>query len=321
MFTKFPKIGQFRDVINHVKQKTRFVGLDDAGEALFDATLPLPKMVFEGTVKLHGTNAAVVLNEDGSIHFQSRERIITPTDDNAGFATWASTIDWNNKFFNHVFNGFTNVIIFGEWCGGNIQQGVALNQLPKMFVIFKVLADGNWLDASSLCWPEKHIFNIRKFPKFEVEIDFEHPQHIQNQLIDITEAVEAECPVGKVFGVSGIGEGVVWTAVTDKSLIFKVKGEKHSASKVKRLASVDMYLVASIEEFVENTVTENRLNQGLDNVTLDVKSTGDFIRWVFNDIITEEADVIEASGLEPKNIGKYVSDKAKKFFFERIKNA
>jgi hypothetical protein len=82
-----------------------------------------------------------------------------------------------------------------------------------------------------------------------------------------------------------------------------------------------MDLVASIEEFIENTVTENRLNQALEHVTLDMKSTGDFIRWIYNDILTEEADVIEASGLDPKNIGKYVSDKAKKFFFERIKNA
>jgi hypothetical protein len=319
MFTKFPKIGQFRDVINHVKQKTRFVGLDDAGEALFDATLPLPKMVFEGTVKLHGTNAAVALNEDGSIHFQSRERIITPTDDNAGFAVWASTIDWYKFIF--PFGDFQKVVVFGEWCGGNIQQGVAINQLPKMFVIFKVLADGQWFHTEGLSWPEKRIFNIRQFPKFEVEIDFDNPVLVQNQLIELTEAVEAECPVGKAFHISGVGEGVVWTAVTDKSLIFKVKGEKHSASKVKRLASVDMDLVASIEEFVENTVTENRLNQGLENVALDVKSTGDFIRWVFNDIITEEADVIVASGLEPKNIGKYVSDKAKKFFFNRIKNA
>lgn len=319
MFTKFPKIGQFRDVINHVKQKTRFVGLDDTGEALFDATLPLPKMVFEGTVKLHGTNAAVVRNVNDVIHFQSRERIITPADDNAGFAAWASTINWDR--FLLPYDGFRDVAVFGEWCGGNIQQGVAINQLPKMFVIFKVLADGQWFHTESLSWPEKRIFNIRQFPKFEVEVDFENPQYIQNKLIEITETVEAECPFGKAFHVSGVGEGVVWTAVTDKSLIFKVKGEKHSASKVKRLASVDMDLVASIEEFVENTVTENRLNQGLENVTLDVKSTGDFIRWVFNDIITEEVDVIEASGLEPKNIGKYVSYKAKKFFFERIKNA
>jgi hypothetical protein len=275
-------------------------------------------MVFEGTVKLHGTNAAVVRSADNSIHFQSRERIITPTSDNAGFATWASTIDWNK--FLLVFGNFQKVVVFGEWCGGSIQKGVALNQLPKMFVIFKVLADGQWFHAPALSWPENRIFNIRQFPTFEVEIDFENPQHIQNKLIEITEAVEAECPVGKTFHVSGIGEGVVWTAVTDKSLIFKVKGEKHSSSKVKKLASVDMDFVANIEEFIENTVTENRLNQGLEKVTLDMKSTGDFIRWIYNDILTEEADVIVAFGLDPKDIGKYVSDKAKKFFFKRIKN-
>ena len=40
------------------------------------------------TEKLDGTNAAVVVREDGTVYAQSRTRVITPGDDNFGFAYW-----------------------------------------------------------------------------------------------------------------------------------------------------------------------------------------------------------------------------------------
>ncbi len=317
--TKFPSIVQFRDIIRTVKDRTHWAGKDENGEPIFDRTRRLPELSFEGTVKLHGTNAAVVRNEDGSFHFQSRENIITPEKDNAGFALWASTINWEDFFF--PFPEDSRVALFGEWCGGNIQNGVALNQLPKMFVIFKALVDDEWMLVESLQWPEKNIFNIRQFPKFNIVIDFENPANAQNPLIELTLAVEQECPVGKAFGISGVGEGIVWTCKEDKSLVFKVKGEKHSVSKVKTLVPVDAEKLANIAEFIDSTVTENRLNQALENIDeLSTKCTGQFIRWVFNDILKEEADVIVASMLDEKEIGKAVANKAKTWFFERIKN-
>ena len=60
-----------------------------------------------------------------------------------------------------------------------------------------------------------------------IAIDFNNPEKAQNELIKIMEEVEAECPIGKAFGVSGTGEGVVISHLTeDGSLIqAKVKGE------------------------------------------------------------------------------------------------
>ena len=40
------------------------------------------------TEKLDGTNACVVVGEDGAVTAQSRTRIITPQADNYGFALW-----------------------------------------------------------------------------------------------------------------------------------------------------------------------------------------------------------------------------------------
>ena len=40
------------------------------------------------TEKIDGTNACVIVTADGEVLAQSRSRIITPTDDNYGFARW-----------------------------------------------------------------------------------------------------------------------------------------------------------------------------------------------------------------------------------------
>ena len=322
-FKRFPKIGQFRDVINHVVQKTRFAGLDKAGEPIYDVTKRQPVLSFEGTVKLHGTNSAVVRNEDGTIHFQSRERIITPKSDNAGFATWASTIDWKRIF--SLTKASSRIEVFGEWCGGSIQAGVALNQLTKRFVVFKVYIDEVPVKFN-FCEEHSNIFNITDFQKFNVDIDFEKPSSVQNFLVERTLEVEERCPFAQAFGVTGTGEGIVWTCKEDPSIMFKTKGEKHSASRVKTLVGVDEKLLATMEEFITNTVTENRLNQGIDflnasGLEISTKSTGDFIRWVYNDIITEEANVIVASQIDSKKLGGIIAKAAKTWFFERLNNA
>ena len=74
---------------------------------------------------------------------------------------------------------------------------------------------------------ESNIYFINRFPTFEVEIDFNRPELIQNTLVDLTIQVENECPVAKVFGFDNtVGEGIVWYN-HEHGLRFKVKGELH----------------------------------------------------------------------------------------------
>jgi hypothetical protein len=40
------------------------------------------------TEKIDGTNGAIVVSEDGKVYAQSRNRVISPDDDNYGFAKW-----------------------------------------------------------------------------------------------------------------------------------------------------------------------------------------------------------------------------------------
>jgi hypothetical protein len=102
---------------------------------------------------------------------------------------------------------------------------------------------------------------------------------------------------------------------------FKVKGEKHSSSKVKTLAAVDVDKLNSITEFIEYAVTDSRFKQALENTypnnePIDVKKMGDLIRWVVNDVIKEESDTLVKNGLEPKDVNKYISTKVREMFFK-----
>lgn len=240
----------------------------------------------------------------------------------------------------------------GEWAGQGIQKGVAINGLPKAFYIFGmkigdtvisvdhgVNVESGWLPISWLneLMPkcnedlkkvnECGIYVITQFPTYEITIDPNNPIDSQQQLIDITNEVEACCPVAKQRDVTGVGEGVVWVP-NDASLIrntgtwFKVKGNKHSSSKVKKLASVDVEKLNTIREFIEYAVTDNRIEQaivecGMTTETFVRTKTGDVVRWVMNDIIKEEIDTMQENGIEPKQIGSHVS-KAVNLFLSNL---
>ena len=341
---KFPSIEQFRTVVSNVNRRYNFVGLDENGEAVYDQSMPKPVLTFKGTVKLHGTNAGVSYNEVDGIWAQSRENIITPEKDNAGFAFF---VESNKEAFIDLMNQVkaetgldltTNTItIYGEWCGGNIQKGVGITNLVKSFFIFGVkvtphteteedLKDNPayWVAYHYLEATDNKIYNIDNFTTFTIDIDFNMPQLVQNQLSDMTIGVEEECPVAKSFGYSGIGEGIVWSCEYQGVVHrFKVKGEKHSSSKVKVLASVDTEKLTSIQKFVDYAVTESRFKQSLENTfpnnePIDVKKMGDVIRWVVNDVIKEEMDTMVDNQIEPKEVNKHISAKVRQMFFSLV---
>lgn len=318
---KFPSIEQFRNIIRFVRERHDFQGKDETGEPIYQHTSPYPTIKFKGTVKLHGTNSAIVRYNDGRTEFQSRERVLNLNDDNAGFMR-----EMLNKHTDFLFDDVEfdeYIAIYGEWCGTGIQKGVAISELPKMFVIFACKVDDNWIEFNKSD-SDQLIFNINDFKTWEIDIDFEHPELSQNQLIEWTLEVEEECPVGKFFGVTGIGEGIVFSANwNDQHLVFKSKGEKHSASKVKKISSVNVDEINSINEFVDYVLTESRLNQGIEKLKeagkeVNQKSTGDFLRWIVNDVIKEEQDTIIENGLDTKKINSAISNKARTWFFNNF---
>jgi hypothetical protein len=326
----YPSIEQFRSVIAHEKRQASYRGLDEEGNAIYEPLASLPTKTYTGTVKLHGTNCGVSFNNTHGLWVQSRNNVITPLKDNAGFATF---VEGRKKVFYEMFLDTVNnqnvdtdentVTIFGEFIGKGIQKGVGVSELEKSMFIFGVKVTPHakenpsyWVDYKSLKFPAERIYNISDYQTYEIKIDFNDPLQVQNKLIELTEEVEKECPVAKAFGISGIGEGIVWTNGENK---FKVKGELHSSSKVKILAAVDVDLLESIKDFVNYAVTENRFNQAIENIfpnngPKDIKKLGDLIKWVNSDIIKEELDTLIKNNLEPKQVMGATAKKVKEMF-------
>lgn len=84
------------------------------------------------TEKIDGTNAAVVVTEDGDCYAQSRNRVITPEADNAGFAAW---VWWHADLLATVLGVGVH---YGEWWGSGIQRGYGLTGGEKRLSLFNV---------------------------------------------------------------------------------------------------------------------------------------------------------------------------------------
>lgn len=91
------------------------------------------------TEKLDGTNGCVVVGEDGSVEAQSRSRLITPQDDNFGFAKWVLA---HADELRELGPGYH----YGEWWGSGIQRGYGLTE--KRFSLFNV---SRWGESRPAC--------------------------------------------------------------------------------------------------------------------------------------------------------------------------
>jgi len=84
------------------------------------------------TEKIDGTNASITITEDGQFLTASRNRFITPEDDNYGFSRWAH----EHKEDLMKLGVGTH---FGEWWGNGIQRGYDVPE--KRFSLFNVMKD------------------------------------------------------------------------------------------------------------------------------------------------------------------------------------
>lgn len=314
---KFGSIGQFRNFIKTMQY------------------LGWRKINLIGTVKIHGTNSSVGLDlKDNSLFYQSRNKVLSLDDDNYDFAKY---IEDNKSEFLKIFDEIKNkintekydsIIIYGELAGKGIQNKVAVSQIDRFFAPFSIVGVNkdtvDELDVKLSINESIRFYPVETFGVYNVQLDLDNVHLAQQEIKDLTISIENECPVGKYFGVSGTGEGIVFTDET-KQYSFKSKGEKHSVSKVKVIADVDIEKINKIKDFVDYSVTENRLNQGIEylkemNRELDISNMGDFLRWLANDVLKEEQDVIIENGLDNdlKAIMKSVSSKSRTWFMDKI---
>ena len=344
MFIPFPSIESFRKVVADVRKNVDYHG----------NPYPYPVIEYVGRPKLHGTNAGIRF-KDGQLYPQSRSRTIDNMSDNAGFAAWVKA---NEKQLMALMTPLTesnDFTVYGEWIGPGIQKNVAINEIPeKSFVVFAYRDNEKnsdvLLDFPKFVWKEPvedpnfetlveypNIFHIDIAPHKNLTIDFGNPEAAVEALETATMEYENECPFGKKFGVSGIGEGLVWslapTHLRDENshrFTFKTKGEKHGNKSAKNAEKPKVAVSAErIEDFnklLDTLLPDWRLEQGykalkdeaeLAGVELSRGDTGEFIKWVNKDILKEDDDIVAASGFEWKVIAAAVANRARQFFFNK----
>lgn len=315
-----------------------------------------PTITVQLTEKIHGTNASVCFSEKTGLWVQSKNNIITPESDNAGCAAFVMAREQEFLILIHQIAHAHNIdlhneilTLYFEWCGGNIQKNSCVSGLDKRAILFshfkvsgmteEVSDDGRvtneyWMpltstDYNSVLATEAGIYHVSDFYEVELQIDFERPAVAQNQLVEIAEGIENNSRIAGAFGKpDNIGEGVVGVFFHQEQFYrFKVKCEKHSKTKVKKLAKVDEVKEGKIVDFVNNHACPAwRLEQawqevfGIENEKLEptVKATGDFLRAVHKDVQKEETDVLEDMGLTWQEVNSKLSKVAREWFMEQL---
>lgn len=301
---------------------------------------------YNSKIKLHGTNAAVQVHEDGTVVAQSRSQVITQQNDNMGFANWVKQNE--DKWATSESRGW---VVFGEWCGSGIQSGVAISNIDKkIFAVFAALRMDNddfVVDPHMLSFLCKGLGDdvlVLPWHTTKAFFDFtESTEELQAKIDKINEDVleiEKNDPwVKQMFGVDGVGEGLVFyprfvTNVDDieiflmqdfANLSFKAKGEQHKNVKTSAPAQIDAAKAANAVVFADMVLTEARLMQGAhetrlsDTEVFSMKSLGKFLQWTMNDVQKETVDELDASNLTWKDVAKVVQTQARTWYVEKAK--
>jgi len=323
MFLKFPSIESF-----HHKVK--------AGKKYFSG-----EMTYNVRPKLHGTNAGVVFHPTDGVYAQSRSRVITPDNDNMGFAKFVNTLGITvSPTQNNIF------VVFGEWAGEGIQSKDAITKIgKKVFAPFVVVEykpsgdevvrvytnDGDLKNMIGMLGLEGHadVVTIDTIDTIQINFSGDNLQDVADRLndkIDVYEKVDTW--VKEKFGVEGPGEGFVVTPQTmDYDVFynwtFKIKTETHSVNKSSKSAVVAAEPSSDVVEFVNRFVTEPRLEQAVSELggddEMDMSKMGEFLKWMGQDIKKESGDELEASNLEWKNVSKLITNKSRMWFMNRYK--
>ena len=298
----YPSIEQFRQVVTE--------------QARLKAKYPDREMrrTYRGTVKIHGTNAAIRFDPylPRKATAQSRTRDLTLESDNYGFAAFVAGLDDSVLDELHAETG-GEVPVFGEWCGKGIQatHNLAMDKVSRRFVMFDF--------PSTPVLRQAGIYSVLDMQTWYRSVDFADPSDVaraSEEFAALTEQVDAACPAGAHFGVEGVGEGIVWTDVAGGPS-FKVKGKAHTTSKVAQI-NVDAFKAkADLSERVSAVVTDARIEQALhaikdgDETRVVVRADiPDLIRWVVADVLKEESDVFDGVDEKARNkaIGNFAAN-------------
>ncbi|KAH6699049.1 hypothetical protein BKA61DRAFT_621909 [Leptodontidium sp. MPI-SDFR-AT-0119] len=346
--TLFPKIsGKVPELVRNYVYAHRNppASPDDKIVTIAPGTPNLVSMT--GTVKLHGTHADIVVYHDNTIRLQSRNRLSLDAEmDNYGVA--GHLLPWRVSMLalrDRILARFKElnptsevleehpVIIAGEWVGPGVQKGVALAKLKsKYFVVISIAINNKWVPDepySDIEDIEAGIVHVSRGGFFHEVLNIDDPGPCQQKMMDLTLAVEKECPFSKSFGISGVGEGIVWKAAhplgDDARFWLKTKGPLHRVSNTDDLKKVppNANEREKAKTFAEAAVTDMRLQQGWDylgemRIERNAKAVPRMMKWVCDDVMLEEKDVIEELGVDRQALRKAIGSISRDWFLQKL---
>lgn len=277
------------------------------------------------TEKIHGTNARVGW-VDGKVRIGGRNQDHTNDlqgDSVMGFVKWVRESGLATRL-----NAFANdnIIFFGEWFGAGIQKGINYGK-EKQFRVFDVKFNGKYQDWDQIVfWA--NAMNLPVVPLLYRGI----PQlPIFDGLLDIQSAVAKELGVETT---NNLHEGIVIKpskmVINDQTgewLIAKYKPARWSERKSEKEKKEFKPLPNETQKFVEEFVTETRLEHVLDhlrdsNIPIDdVKSMPHVLKEMSIDIFREgkpEIDAMEPLGVDWKTLSKLVAGRTSVMFKEYL---
>ena len=229
---KWPHIDQFHNVRSRV---------------LHNEDLKKKSITYKAKIKLHGTNSAIQINPNtNTVIAQSRNNILGFSNDNVGFASWVNSV--KTQLLEVITKWCrSNVIIYGEWIGEGIQNGVAACKIgTKYFCVFAVEAFNEYEDLNDET-KERFLFvepkflekfikgipNTKVIPWFTTEDGNDYTfsvteddwevktsvlQDNLNQINSFVEQIDKHDPwIEKEFGIVGPGEGLVFYPFSEKN--------------------------------------------------------------------------------------------------------
>ncbi|KAF2126953.1 hypothetical protein P153DRAFT_368974 [Dothidotthia symphoricarpi CBS 119687] len=340
--TLYPKI------TNHITDIIKTLQHLNQNPENLEEEVHLEPISIVGMVKLHGTHADVLVYNDDSIVFQSRNIVHLQTSkDNQGFAKAMSSktktllrlrnlyiARWTQLNPSATLDPTHPVLIAGEWIGSNIQKGVAISQLSKRFVIVSVNINGKWVrdsDYIAITVPNQDIYNVSRGGRFRATLYPDDPQRTQTELEIMAEQVAARCPFAATFGVDGEGEGLVWKLApaqynANPALWFKTKGGKfkptfaHPPKKQSETEEEKRHVAAAAAEI---WCSEQRLEQGWDilrekSFEQGMRGLGEFLKWMQRDILVEEKTYIVEHKVDEAMLRIEIAKIAKPWFMAQI---
>mgnify|MGYP002774839322 FL=1 len=249
--------------------------------------------------KIDGTNSQVFLKDDGeTLGFGSRNKEITPENDNAGFAL---SITQNKELYNGllaILKAHPNYIIYGEWLVPHTLKTYAQNAWRK-FYIFDVLDEST---RRYLPYPYANMFkDCSQCSVIPLICIMDHPTPDQ-----VKEKLQQ---TGEFLCASGLGEGIViknydyfnkygdqtWAKVLTEDFL----GQKKDLRSANREIKDGMAQNATEHMIINKYLTDDHISKEYSKVcekygetVLDPRHTYELLNRVFIEFWSDNWEII-----------------------------